>query len=132
LWERNETGDAREVSASTVIKNQVEFLPLYRCCFNAQGLVSKFLQLHDFLSSVNVDIVSISETWLDSSVKDSEFVPNGYKLFRQNRDLNFYTQGTYTRTSREGTLLLVKDYLNPTLIDNCTSRIMLDKYKSSS
>ena len=105
---------------------------MYRCCFNAQGLVNNFLQLHDFLSSVHVDIVSISETWLDSSVKDSEFVPNGYKLFRQNRDLNFYTQGTYTRTSREGTLLLVKDYLNPTLIDNCTSRIMLDKYKSSS
>ena len=50
-------------------------------------------------------------------MKDSEFVPNGYKLFRQDRDLNFYTQGTYTRTSREGTLLLVKDYLNPTLIE---------------
>jgi hypothetical protein len=68
---------------------------LYIRCFNAQGLVNKFLQLHDFLSSVHVDIVSISETWLDSSVKDSEFVPNGYKIFRQDRDLNFYTQGTY-------------------------------------
>ena len=65
----------REESASTVIKNQVEFLPLYIRCFNAQGLVNKFLRLHDFLSSVHVDIVSISETWLDSSVKDSEFVP---------------------------------------------------------
>jgi hypothetical protein len=75
-----ETGDSREESASTVIKNQVEFLPLYIRCFNAQGLVNNFLQLHDFLSSVHVDIVSISETWLDSSVKDSEFVPNGYKI----------------------------------------------------
>lgn len=90
---------------------------MYIRCFNAQGLVNKFLQLHDFLSSVHVDIVSISETWLDSSVKDSEFVPNGYKIFRQDRDLNFYTQGTYTQTSRGGTLLLVKDYLNPTLIE---------------
>jgi hypothetical protein len=62
---------------------------MYICCFNAQGLVSIFLQLHDFLSSVNVDIVSISEKWLDSSVKDSEFVPNGYTIFRQDRDLNF-------------------------------------------
>jgi hypothetical protein len=43
------------VSASTVIKNQVEFLPLYIRCFNAQGLVNKFLRLHDFLSSVHVD-----------------------------------------------------------------------------
>jgi hypothetical protein len=74
-------------SWSTVIKNQDEFLPLYIRCFNAQGLVNKFLQLHDFLSSVHVDIVSISETWLDSSVKYSEFVPNGYKIFRQDRDL---------------------------------------------
>lgn len=90
---------------------------MYIRCFNAQGLVNKFLQLHDFLSSVHVDIVSISETWLDSSVKDSEFVPNGYKIFRQDRDLNFYTQGTYTQTSRGGTLLLVKNYLNPTLIE---------------
>jgi hypothetical protein len=38
-------------------------------------------------------------------VKDSEFVPNGYKIFRQDRDLNFYTRGTYTQTSRGGTLL---------------------------
>jgi hypothetical protein len=36
-----ETGDSREESASTVIKNQVEFLPLYIRCFNAQGLVNK-------------------------------------------------------------------------------------------
>ena len=89
---------------------------MYTRCLNAQSLVNKFLQLHDFLSSVHVDIVSISETWLDSSVKDSEFVPNGYKIFRQDRDLNFYTQGTYTQTSRGGTLLLVKNYLNPTLM----------------
>jgi hypothetical protein len=76
--------------------------------YQPEGLVNKFLLLHDFLSSVHVDIVSISETWLDSSVKDSEFVPNGYKIFRQDRDLNFYTRGTYTQTSRGGTLLLVK------------------------
>jgi hypothetical protein len=50
-------------------------------------------------------------------VKDSEFVPNGYKIFRQDRDLNFYTRGIYTQTSRGGTLLLVKNYLNPTLIE---------------
>ena len=50
-------------------------------------------------------------------MKDSEFVPNGYKIFRQDRDLNFYTRGTYTQTSRGGTLLLVKNYLNPTLIE---------------
>jgi hypothetical protein len=54
-------------------KNQVEFLPLYIRCFNAQGLVNKFLLLHDFLSSVHVDIVSISETWItvlaDSSLE---------------------------------------------------------------
>jgi hypothetical protein len=30
---------------------------------------------------------------------------------------NFYTQDTYTQTSRGGTLLLVKNYLNPTLIE---------------
>jgi hypothetical protein len=47
-------------------------------------------------------------------VKDSECVPNGYKIFRQDRDLNFYTQGTYTQTSRGETLLLVKNYLNLT------------------
>ena len=80
---------------------------MYICCFNAQGLVNKCLQLHDFLSSVHVDIVSISETWLDSSVKDSEFVPNGYTICRQD------TQGTYTQTSRGGTLLLVKDFFKP-------------------
>jgi citrate lyase alpha subunit len=39
-----------------------------------------------------------------------------YKIF-QDKDLNFYTRGTYTQTSHGGTLLLVKNYLNPTLIE---------------
>lgn len=69
------------------------------------------------MREINVDIISISKTWLDCSVKDSEFVPNRYKIFRQDRDLNFYTQGTYTQTSRGGTLLLVKDYFTPTHIE---------------
>jgi hypothetical protein len=47
--------------------------------------------------------------FLDSSVKDSEFVPNGYKIFRQDRDLNFYTQGTYTQTSR-GFFLTIRPF----------------------
>jgi hypothetical protein len=56
-------------------------------------------------------------------VKDSEFVPNGYKIFRQDRDLNFYTQGTYTQTSR-GVLvstLLIEVQIRSTIMFSLTS-----------
>ena len=68
----------------------------------------------------------ISETWLDSQVSDTEFIQDGYMVFRKDRKLHFYPKGTYVNESRGGVLMLVKNCLNPTLYEpgDCDAEIL--------
>ena len=61
----------------------------------------------------NPDVVAVTETFLDSSIDDAEFTPQGYKPFRKDRDISWYKEGTYVDKNRGGVLLLVKEELNP-------------------
>ena len=54
---------------------------------------------------------AISETWFNSSVRNSEFVPEGYQCFRQDRELKFYPEGTYTQQGHGGVVLIAKNSL---------------------
>ena len=98
---------------STTITKNKSFLPLKICSFNTQDLCSKFAQLREYISNKDADIFVITETWLDSSVLDSEFVPEGFKAFRRDRDIKFCNEGTYTNTRRGGVAILCKEDLNP-------------------
>ena len=89
---------------------------MYICSFNAQGLVTKFLQFKEFLSSSDVDIVCVTETWFNQDISDSEFCTSDYAVFRKDRDISFYSEGTYTSSDRGGVMILVKHSLNPILI----------------
>ena len=99
---------------STIIKNKKEFMPLRICTFNAQDLKPKFAQLRDYVHETDADILIITETWFDDTVQDSEYLPKGYKSFRQDRQLDFYKPGTYVNKQRGGVLILCKENLNPT------------------
>ena len=55
----------------------------------------------------------ISETWFNSSVRNSEFVPEGYQCFRQDRELKFHPEGTYTQQGHGGVVLIAKNNLKP-------------------
>jgi len=68
----------------------------------------------------DADIYIITETWLDSSVKDSEFTPDGYTPFRRDRDISFYSTGTYVTEDRGGVLILCKDNLYPVEYESAT------------
>ena len=85
--------------------------------FNARCLSNKFAQLSDFVAEEDPDIITISESWLTSDIPSQEFTPANYCCFRLDRNINFYTQGTYQRDARGGVLILAKSSLDPTALD---------------
>ena len=72
---------------------------------------NKFLHLTDLVAEEDPDVIAITETWLDSSISDTEFTPGGYTTFRKDRDITNYPSGTYVQNNRGGVLLLVKTTL---------------------
>ena len=55
---------------------------------NFQSIKTKQGQLYNLLDSTKPDIIFWTETWLDPSIKDSQILPPGYKIFRNDRNLN--------------------------------------------
>ena len=89
-------------------------MPLKICLFNAQSLKSKFAHFSSFITEHEPDIVVVTETWFDNDIQDSEYTPDGYVSFRRDRNIDFYSPGTYKVSDRGGVLILVKDILHPT------------------
>ena len=76
-------------------------------------MYNKFPELRDLVLDEDYDITAICETWLSSDISDAEMNISGYKIFRKDRDLNFYEEGTYSVLEKGGVLLLIKGYLDP-------------------
>ena len=104
----------KHIVKNVLVKKNEEFYSLKFTHFNAQGLTSKFAEFTCFVNEHHFDVIAISETWLDESVADSEFTPDGYSCFRKDRSLNFYPEGTYSVQARGGVAILVSNSLNPT------------------
>ena len=101
-----------------MLKKHKEHLPLKLCSFNAQDLKSKFSDLNDYITEHDPDICVVTETWFNKDVRDAEFTPSGYNVFRKDRDIHFYTEGTYVEEARGGVLILCKTNLNPELYND--------------
>ena len=54
-------------------------------CLNARIILSKCHDLFAYISSFSVDIVAVTETFLDSSVLDAEVCLKNYVIFRKDR-----------------------------------------------
>lgn len=52
---------------------------------NARSLANKLDQLEAILLGLAPDIVAVTETWLHSSISDSNAVPSGYAIVRKDR-----------------------------------------------
>ena len=96
------------------LKKGTERIPVKTLSTNAQGLYSKFALLSATIEEDDPDIITITETWLDSTITDAEFTPRGYTCFRKDRNPSDYSENTYSNLRRGGVLLLVKQNLNPT------------------
>ena len=52
---------------------------------NTRSITNKLDQIRLMLHMKSVDILAITETWLDNSWSDNELVITGYNLFRRDR-----------------------------------------------
>ena len=55
---------------------------------NCRSLLSNLDEVLLFIQTYNVDVMTLSETWLDDTVTDLEVCPDGYNLFIIRRDRN--------------------------------------------
>jgi exonuclease III len=74
---------------------------------NARSIVNKIKELKVMIEEENVDIISITETWLNDNVTDDEVSINGYTLFRKDRRDEVKCRGG-------GVAMYIKNELNPT------------------
>ena len=50
--------------------------------------VSNLKSFQDLVYAENLDIVSVTETWLNDNVSDHEILPSGYNIIRKDRPSN--------------------------------------------
>lgn len=85
------------------ISNMVKILSKQKnglkiCHINAQSLRNKIDEFRSIFENSNIDLISISETWLNSHVDDSLMSLNGYKLFRSDRGTHGGGVAVYVRS----------------------------------
>lgn len=52
---------------------------------NCRSVVNKVTELEGILVTHDPEIIILTETWLNNSIKDNEFVPRGYNVHRKDR-----------------------------------------------
>jgi hypothetical protein len=55
---------------------------------NFQSIRNKQGELINLIDSTKPDVIFGTETWLDPSIKDSQFFQEGYNIYRNDRNLN--------------------------------------------
>ena len=52
---------------------------------NVRSIKNKLQAFHAMIYSARIDIIALTETWLDCTVLDHEILPRGYSVFRRDR-----------------------------------------------
>ena len=52
---------------------------------NSRSACNKFSEISDHLSSYNIDLFFVTESWLNNSVTDGMVCPSGYNILRCDR-----------------------------------------------
>ena len=52
---------------------------------NARSIFKKLAELHLFIENNSLDLLCVTETWLNENIPDSLICPTGYKVFRYDR-----------------------------------------------
>ena len=58
------------------------------CKHNSSNVISNLIAFQNFVYHEDLDIVCVTETWLNDSIHDSEILPYNYTTFRQDRYKN--------------------------------------------
>ena len=79
---------------------------------NARSIIGKFDQLESWVASIEPDIIGITESWTNNSIRDSELQLAGYDLFRRDRPVD---------RAGGGVLLYVRSTLNAVEFSPCAN-----------
>ena len=83
------------------------------CHLNARSIVNKIDLFRLHFSSSDIDVITVSESWLTPDISTSIVNMNGYNLFRADRLNNLHTGAGYKKGG--GLLIFVKNDLDFTL-----------------
>lgn len=53
--------------------------------FNIRSLVPSFAECRDLMKSIDMDVLTLNETWLNESNSDKDLHVEGYTLYRNDR-----------------------------------------------
>ena len=74
--------------------------------YNCRSLVNKADEITKICDELNPGVVSLTETWFDNSVPQTAYIPEGYRILRNDRSLEFRQK--YGKTSGGGTAILFR------------------------
>ena len=77
---------------------------------NCRSVNNKEIELHHMIKELDPDVISLSETWMDSSFPPNSHVPAGYSIIRKDRSPEF--QQKYKRNKGGGVAIIYKSNLN--------------------
>ena len=81
---------------------------------NVRSLLPKLEELKFYLTNKKIQVFSVNETWLDSSIADNEIAIPGFNIFRRDRP----------KGSHGGVALYVRSELQPFLMVNLYDEIV--------
>ena len=76
---------------------------------NCRSILNKAEELMHILKELKPDIVCLTETWLDKSTPENNFIPDGYHIIRKDRTDNFKQK--YGRNKGGGIAILHKEHM---------------------
>ena len=76
---------------------------------NCRSILNKTEELLYILKEMDPDILCLTETWLDQSTPQNNFIPNGYSMIRKDRTEAFKQQ--YGRNKGGGVAVIHKEHL---------------------
>ena len=87
---------------------------------NSRSILNKAEELLHILKEINPDIVCLTETWLDQSTPQNNFIPNGYSMIRKDRTEAFKQK--YGRNRGGGVAVIHKENLKIEIKSHLTNK----------
>ena len=77
------------ISTNTTIPNSGSFCNLSCALINARSLKNKLIEFQTAVYAENLDIIAVTETWLDESVYDKEILSPGHRIGKEQKAHSF-------------------------------------------
>ena len=77
--------------------------------YNCRSMINKVTDIHNICNLLNPSIICLTETWLDTSSKETAYIPEGYNIIRKDRSERFKQK--YGKNNGGGIAVLYKKEL---------------------